>query len=301
MATTMRSVAIPLRRFITIGASTALLFACVGIRASAREGLAVDARVSYSSAAQPELHVLVRNTSSDERILSVWAPRQVECSEKNPPIDRRREWIFLDLTNWHAELTVGRVRPGGWLHRSFPLGERWKSLENCRAEFVVSDWHSGEVIARDSISLDAGSPRRRLATVRAGMGKLDAVLEEDRDREGLLVLRVLVRNASSEGFVAYETARDVFCNGQPKVVNWTPRGGVLQGEDTGPVWVPPGGWGVFVNVLTGSKPLRECEANIGVSALDRSGQSEPIARMTVSLAPEGYLERPAEEKTLDEP
>lgn len=273
-------------------ASLLLLAVALPFGASA-DDLEVSARLGWASAAQPVLHVLIMNRGKELRNLGVIAPEKTTCNGKRVGADPDHYRPFLDITNWHDSSTNGVVQPGKWLHRSFPLSKDAPLEPPCETTYTISDIDERSVVKTGSLSIPRDRPKRQVADFDQPRVSADLLVEQDRDYPGLLIARVLVRNESQRGLTLYEDEREVRCENATQA-DWPVLGGVLQGEDAGPYWVEPGGWTVFVDVLTLKDPdaAPSCSAEFRISALHESGERREVARVAGSLEARGYLERP---------
>ncbi len=277
-----------LRRFSTV--ALCLVISPVAAFADKVETMTA---LSWNSAAQPILNVLALNEGEASRTLNVVAPEAIRCNGekiKSVPKQYRR---FLDITNWHSPSTDGVVRAGSWLHRSFPLGLEAPLEGSCEATFRVTDKESGETIESGRIDIPLEPPKREVSDLKNPAVSAEMLIEEDRDYPELLVVRVLARNNGQKGLVLYEEGRNVQCSDGCRI-EWPMNGGVLQGEDSGPIWIGPGEWAAFVNVarFKRSSEAKPCTIDLRLSALHESGSRQEVARISGPLMPSGYISRP---------
>jgi len=256
------------------------------------EGVRIDTQVTWTSAGQPEIHLLLENTEDRARTLSVALPRKILCRGGEVPRDHRRSRVFRDLSAFHSELTLGRLEVRGWLHRSFPVGTIIEVKEPCSALYEVRDWTSGELLASGTIEIPEKPPHRQGAEFSGESVSIALVAEKDEDFSGIHVARILVRNREDHGLVLYETDRRLGCE-QGTDADWALRHAVLQGEDSGPVWVPRGRWAVFLNsIRVRSGSLSGCVMEVEISALHPIEGIRPVASRSFSLNGVGTIERP---------
>lgn len=255
--------------------------------------LEVATRLSWSSAAQPILHVLVRNTGKQLRDVNVVVPQALACDGKPIAADPDHYRAFIDLTNWHAASTNGVVQPGSWMHRSYPLALEAPLKPPCEVEYEVWDKETLEAVESGKVTVPVEPVRGTIADFDSPPVSTNVVVEEDRDYPGLLIARVLVQNQSERDLVLYEDERNIECRDGGKAV-WPLLDGVLQGEDSGPASVGAGKWVVFVNAIRLEDPSRgeSCTANFRIAGLHESGLRKEVSRVSTTLIPRGYVERP---------
>jgi len=256
------------------------------------EGVTIDSRVSWASAARPEIHLLLESAEDRARTLSVALPRQVRCRSGEAPRDHERSRLFRDLSAFQSELTLGRLEGRGWLHRSFPVGTITEVKGSCSAAYEVRDWTSGELLASGTIEIPEKPPHRQGGEFSAESVSVAVAAEKDEDFAGLHVARVLVRNRESHGLVLYETDRRLACE-QGTDADWALRHAALQGEDSGPVWVPGGRWAVFLNsIRVRSGSLSRCVMEVEISAFHPIEGIRPVTSRSFSLSGVGTIKRP---------
>lgn len=255
-------------------------------------GLEIETSFSWVSAAPPVFHVLVRNNGTRARTLGFAVPGSFRCKGKRLRGDAERFGAFLALTSWHDPRTNGVVRPGEWLHRSYPLGLEAELQPPCEVTFNVSDLETAERVGYGTVPVPSEQPDRVFADFSTAAVSADVLVEADRGSSGLLIARVLVRNESSHDLTLYQAERSLACEGEGRA-QWPVLEGVLQGEDAGPANVAPGSWTVFVNVVGVEQAApASCSASFRIEALHKDLSRRKVAAVSTVLEPQGYLSRP---------
>jgi hypothetical protein len=260
---------------------------------SEKSAISAEGRVTWMSAAQPEVHLLVKSDDQSEREVSVALPSSVECAGRRASPDAERRSIFRSLTPFHESVTVGAVSEHRWLHRSFPVGGFFSMDLPCVVGFKITDWKTGATLLDGKISVPASrEPHDWLPQGERDLS-VTMQIERDEDFKNLYILRLLVENKESNGILAAETERMILCPAGTEA-EWALRPGVLQGEDTGPAWIPGGSWGVFVNAIHLRKGrLAGCEVRVDLSANIRLEGLVPVKSVREVLRVDGTIWRPS--------
>jgi hypothetical protein len=245
----------------------------------------------------PEAHVLLKNLT-DERIdFDVrFRLREMRCSgpiqhlvELNPR--SRMGNYFRTFVGWHRTEGAGVLLPKGWAHRSTFLFLETASLP-CEVPFKIALDAPHSRIIDGIVVVKEGPPARALVNTKASDVSLDVVVEADEGDPRAPTVRLLVRNLATRSVQVEATERGTTC-AQGARAGWAPIRGVLQGENTGPLDLGPGGWGVLIDVVRVGdvEDLAHCTGWITIEGTDERG-AVLIDRIEFPLLPTGKYGRP---------
>ena len=278
-----------------------VLITLVGLMIFARDiqadDLDISTRFSWTTAARPILHVLVKNNGDQDRKLYILVPHDLRCGGKRVPANPLHYRPFMNVTTWHDSATNGIVHPKSWLHRSYPLAREAALNYPCTATVSVNDQETYKEIYSATLQVPQESPKSLITNRGAPTVSAEAIVEQDRSFSDLLIIRVLVRNQMDQAIALYEDMRNIECTGDAQAI-WPMFGGVLQGEDSGPDWVEANEWTVFVNIVRVKKLKQgKCTVSFRISSpVNSFNPRQEVARISKELIPEGYLERARQHK-----
>lgn len=259
-------------------------------RLAASETLEVEARATWMTAAQPEIHLLLQGGRTQTRVLAVYLPERVTCDGKEAARSEKRK-IFDTLSRLPFALTTGELRPDSWLHRSFPVGGYWALNGECIATYRVADWSSGKVLASGEISIPSTpSPHVETSASKDSIG-VSVQVERDSRFPELYLVKLLVRNREDHAVLVSQSDRRLAC-GAGTTVESAYRPDVIQGEDSGPVWIPKRSWAVLqdaVTVRAGS--IIGCTVDAELAAYRVGEGLVPVKRVREKITEAGELRR----------
>jgi hypothetical protein len=102
------------------------------------------------------------------------------------------------------------------------------------------------------------------------------MVERDEVHPRRAVARVLAFNSESHSITMLISRRRISCADPGAAVDWVLHGGVVDGEDVGPIDILSGGWGAFVLPLEMPDPARaqSCEVALQFSLEGNFGIEE---------------------------
>ena len=258
---------------------------------SASEPIRVETRTTWTTAAQPEIHLLLQADHTTTGTVAVFLPEHVVCDGKEAPSASEKLRIFDTLSRLPFSLTTGELRPDAWLHRSYPVGGYRVLSGQCIATYRVADWTSGKTLVSGEIPISAIPPA--FDETSASGGSLDVSMETERDsRFGELhLVKLLVRNREDHAVLISESDRRLSCSSGSSA-DWAFRPNVIQGEDSGPVWVPAKSWAVLQNaVALRAGSIVGCKVEVELSAYRVGEGLVPVKRFQAEIRQSGHLRR----------
>lgn len=222
-----------------------------GAEGSTNNGLSVEARTTWATPAQPEVHLLLRNSTGEVIPFALWigsmpGDEEIECAGTMQGIHPKpftRFAYWNGISNGHS---TGFVPPHGWAHRSLVLGVHGL-LAPCNIPYklvlldddgATREVIEGQIEVVDPLPFDRGEASER------GV-KSSAIVEKDERYDRRLIVRTLVENKEDHPLVVLVGSRTLEC---PEGVRagWALSHATVQGEDVGPFQIRPGKWAVFV-------------------------------------------------------
>ncbi len=256
--------------------------------------VSVSTRTTWTTTAQPEVHLLLRNEEDRSVRFLLWlgylpGGKKPACERTLAEVDANFRSRFTGWDGISQNPTSGVIPAQGWTHRSLLLGaEGW--LPPCEVPYRVDLEVAGEHIGRLEGTIDAGKaewvPR---GNVLKGSVDWEAMVETDEIHDRRVVSRLLVRNLGEEPAHLLVTGRHLQCENGERL-GWALHHAAVQGEDVGPFALPPGGWAVFaapIAVPNGAK-LKRCAASIEISA-DTEAGLRPVETVEFLLKPTGFF------------
>ncbi len=272
--------------------ATVFLLVLSSLARGADNAVRYETLATWLSAGGPEAHVLLQNLT-DERIDFDlrFRPREMRCAgpiQQLVELDPRSRMgnYFRAFVNWHRTEGAGVLPAKGWAHRSTLLFLETASLP-CEVPFkIVLDAPHSRVID-GTVVVKEGPPARALVNTKASDVSADVVVEDDEGDPRAPTVRLLVRNLAAHPVRVEATERGTVC-AQGAEAGWASIRGVLQGENTGPLDIAPGGWGVLVDVVRARKAgdLADCRGWIMLEGTDEHG-AVLIDRIKFPLQPAG--------------
>ncbi len=230
--------------------SLSLLF-ILGAEGGNNNGLSVEARTTWATPAQPEVHLLLRNPTEKAVPFALWigsmpGDEDIECAGTMQGVHPKP---FTRFAYWNGISTghsTGFVPPDGWAHRSLVLGVHGL-LAPCRVPYklvllddegATREAINGEIEVGDPLPFDRGKATN-------GGVSSSVVVEKDERYDRRLIVRTLVENKGGHPLVVLVGSRTLDC---PEGVRagWALSHATVQGEDVGPFEIQPGKWAVFV-------------------------------------------------------
>lgn len=250
--------------------------------------LEIETGATWMTPGQPEVHVLLRNSSDQAVDFTLWlgrgrGKRRVECAQDLRTVDPSFYRRFDRLIGISQVMTSGIVPARGWAHRAFPVGAGG-SVPPCRVPFSMQA--DGADVIEGEIEVPAAPPADSALSPGEASISPEVMVERDRLDRRRVIIRLLVRNNGPKPTRVSITDREIHCS--DATVNWALHYGAVQGEDVGPTVVAPGGWAVFVDAanLADEAKVESCRGKIQLSAFV-DGDMAPVARAEFSLVPTG--------------
>ncbi len=282
-------------RILNVMRAFVLLLAMAFAVSANAEPIRVESRVSWSTPAQPELHLLLRNAESVPiEFLLEWGSGEhkdgVRCETDLSSLDRSFTWRFSRWSGISPPLSRGVVPANGWAHRALLLGSMGL-VPPCEIDYHLTLSKDGErtyKVLSGTIAV-GGRTRPERGSVSPDRIDSEAMFERDEIHRDQLVARILLRNKEPHEVELLVTDRRVSCG--DNALSWALHRGAVQGEDVGPVSIPAAGWAVLAMALrtaiSGPLPDR-CELAVELSA-DTGSEIQPLE--WVRLRPEitGFL------------
>lgn len=255
-------------------------------------GISVDSRVTWATPAQPEVHILLRNSGAEPVPFSLWigelpGSQGLECDSKIsgavPDLTSRfAHWVGIS----HGR-SRGIVPARGWAHRSILVGAQG-GVAPCRVPYLLVTEGSGKrqtLKAAVDVPEVKATPHPIASTTNL---RWEAMFERDESHRDRVIARVLVeRNGRGPVDVSIRDRRLTCSSDSP--ISWSLSHGALQGEDVGPISLEDANWGVFVMpILTAGGGVGEgcvMELSFVTDTLDGPGALGE-ARFPISLSGE---------------
>jgi len=258
--------------------------------------ITIEAWSSAVTVLQPEVHVLLRN-DSDEPVefmlqFALGVPNGgIRC---NPDQRGLSDGLVTKLSRRSRaalKATLGTVPARGWTHRSFLAGLSGGGAP-CRVPYrlTVRDATGGESRLEGTIEAPQRDAMETGLLADSDL-HLESIVEQDRTTlRAVSLVRVLARNTGNVSASIGISGIRFQCptHDQPtQELHST----TVQGEDVGPMVLPPTAVHVFVigiNVPAGL-PLSDCRGVVDVSAFEKDGMRH-LTNFTFDLEPRGSLE-----------
>lgn len=257
--------------------------------------LHVEQWSTVSTAARPEVHLLLRNASSRPmnftlELAGVRGGPGLDCAGTNTPepdfLTRFHYWNGVSFAD-----SRGLIPAHGWTHRAIVLGELGV-IPPCEVPYRLQVEDSeGETAAtvQGVIVVPVAGPAVR-ADASASDISWEAMVEWHRLYSGRIVARLAVKNKRDHGIVVQLDHRTLSCEGSGSA-SWAGHHGVVQGEDVGPLQIDANSWGVFVAAIDiwNTDDPAKCTASADL-LVDTERGLRRIERLEFPLSPEGFLD-----------